>query len=374
MEKIEINKFLPFGESLKDVLLHPSLTSTNLKYLLRQRGVFIESSSDSDTFPLLTCTLLSPLEFEFVKEKIKSKEDNSKIVSRNLEWSSTETLIKVIPDKINLKEILGIDLNRFKIVSQTNFAAVEGNPNKVKMEFKCETNNYNSSWYRAKSEFPGEIVVEKVEAEGKVFMRIIHTSPETLQAADKGVKFLENYFKENNLVSKDKESEKIQYKDFTNESRVQFFLSLTQGSNIFEFQRLTDLDIGPDPNEDPPQEFKKLMSGNVKELKINGNSLHESFFITEKSNHRFIQLAVIETLYNFMYHAASGNCKVRYGFEGFFKKGLTNIEFSVNVSSVNLNDEYMGLNKEKIRVHLLQEFEKFAIGKYYLITRGLQPA
>jgi hypothetical protein len=366
MEKIEINKFLPFGVSLRDVLQHPSLTPTNLKYLLRQRGIFIESNDDVDTFPLLTTTILSPFEFEFIKERIKSKEDNSKIVSRNIVWTSNEPLINAVPDHINLKRLMENNNSRFKVISQTNFAMVENNPNKVRMEFKCETNNYNSSWYRSKNEFPGEIILEKIQTEGKVYMKMIYTSPETFETSDRGIKFLESYFKENNYAANDRESERILYRDFDNDNRIRFLLSLTENSNIFEFVRITDLDIGPDPSQEPSDEFRRLMSGNVKELKINGDSLHQSFLINEVQNHAITELSIMEVIYNFNYHAASGNCKIRFGFENYFKKRFNNIEFSLNIAALNLNDQYASLSKDKVKLYLLQEFEKVVIAKYNL--------
>ena len=41
-----------------------------------------------------------------------------------------------------------------------------------------------------------------------------------------------------------------------------------------------------------------------------------------------------------------------------------NIEFSIDVSTVNLKDEYKGVNKDKVKLFLLQEFEKFKMEKY----------
>lgn len=364
MEKLEVNKYIPFGATLQDILRHPTLTDSKLKYLLRLRGIYIEDGKDEETYPLLLSTILSPVEFEFIKENLKSREDTQKITSRPLEWHNTEDLIKVIPDTINLKEIIKEANLRHKIVSQTNFAPIDGNPNRVRMEFKCETNNYNSGWYRSKNEFQAEIVVEKIEKDNKVYLKMIYTSPETLSIADLGVKHLVSEFKKKSYTKPESTVEKILYNSFNNESRIAFFLSLTDSSDIFEFQRATDLDIAPDKTMEMPPEISKLMTGNVNTLQINGESLHENYLIKEKENHSYIELAYIEALYNFSYYAAEGNCVVRFGFNGYFKKRLSNIEFSIDVSSVNLKDQYSGVNKEKVRIFLLQEFEKFKTEKY----------
>jgi hypothetical protein len=364
MEKLEVNKHIPFGATLQDVLNHPSLSDTKLKYLLRLRGIYLEDSKNNDTYPILLSTILSPSEFEYIKENIRGKELNQKITSRPLAWHNTEELIKIVPDKIDLNKILQDADSRQTIISQTNFAMVEGNPNKVKMQFKCQTNNYNSGWYRTKNEYEGEIIIEKVQENDKVYLRMLYTSPETLSIADLGVKHLVNDFKKKNYTKPNTEVERILYSNFTNEERIKFFLSLTDSSEIFEFQRATDLDMAPDRTMEMPVEIAKLMTGKVNTLKINGETLHEHYLIKEDENHKYIELASIEALYNFSYHAAEGSCVVQFGFNGYFKKRLSNIEFSIDVSTVNLKDEYKGASKDKVRLFLLQEFEKFKMEKY----------
>ena len=364
MEKLEVNKHIPFGATLQDVLNHPSLSDTKLKYLLRLRGIYLEDSKNNDTYPILLSTILSPSEFEYIKENIRGKELNQKITSRPLAWHNTEELIKIVPDKIDLNKILQDADSRQTIISQTNFAMVEGNPNKVKMQFRCQTNNYNSGWYRTKNEYEGEIIIEKVQENDKVYLRMLYTSPETLSIADLGVKHLVNNFKKKNYTKPNTEVEGILYSNFTNEERIKFFLSLTDSSEIFEFQRATDLDMAPDRTMEMPVEIAKLMTGKVNTLKINGETLHEHYLIKEDENHKYIELASIEALYNFSYHAAEGSCVVQFGFNGYFKKRLSNIEFSIDVSTVNLKDEYKGASKDKVRLFLLQEFEKFKMEKY----------
>lgn len=364
MEKLEVNKHIPFGATLQDVLNHPSLSDSKLKYLLRIRGVYLEDAKNNDTYPLLLSMILSPVEFEYLKENIRGKESNQKILTRPLAWHNNEDLIKIIPDKINLKEILRVAESRQTVISQTNFAMIDGDLNKVKMQFRCQTNNYNSGWYRTKNEYEGEIVIEKVKEDGKVYLRMIYTSPETQNIADLGVKFLVNEFKSKNYTKPNTEVERILYNNFDNKERIKFFLSLTEGSDIFEFQRVTDLDIAPDKTKDMPDDIRKFMTGKVNTLKINGERLHEHYFIKEIVNHEYIELAGVEALYNFSYHAAEGSCIIQFGFNGYFKKRLGNIEFSIDVSTVNLKDEYRNVNKDKVRMYLLQEFEKFKMEKY----------
>ena len=46
MEKLEINRHIPFGITLQDVISHPSLTDSKLRTLLRMRGIYLEDFKD----------------------------------------------------------------------------------------------------------------------------------------------------------------------------------------------------------------------------------------------------------------------------------------------------------------------------------------
>ena len=106
-------------------------------------------------------TILSPYEFEFIKENIRGKEVSKKIASRPLAWHNNENLIKVVPDKINLKEILRESGSRHKIISQSNFAPVDGNPNKVRMQFRCQTNNTTQVGIEQKTNMKEKLLLKK---------------------------------------------------------------------------------------------------------------------------------------------------------------------------------------------------------------------
>ncbi len=364
MEKLEINKQIPFGASLQEVLNHPSLTDSKLKYFLRSKGVFIENDKPNSTYPILLSTLISPLEFEYIKENIRTKETNRKILSRPLEWHESRDVIEVIPPSLNLKQFLSDEGFKDKIIQQTNFVPIDGDKNRVKMTYKCQTTNYNSGWYRTKNEYDGEIIVEKVNDENKVYLRIIYTSPETYSVGNVGTQKLVEEFKQNGYTKPNAEIERILYSNFNNEERLDFFLSLTKNNKIFDFQRVTNIEIAPDRTQTLTPEIYKFMTGNVNVLNMDGESLHEHFLIKNRENHKFVEISNIEALYNFSYTGAEGNCVVRYGFLGYFKKRISNIEFSIDISSLNLKPEFRTLNKDKVKSQLLQEFEKFKIETY----------
>ncbi len=367
MEKIDdnINRFLPFGESLRAILQHDSIKDRERRQLLRLKGVFVNNSDEDSTFPILTTSLLSPNEFEFLKEKLQSKEDREKTITRTLDWQSTKTLITAIPDNFNIQEIIKTNFPKYKVIGNPNFKMLENNPNRITLNFKCETINYGKAWFRGKNEFKGEITFEKVKTkDNKVQLQIIHTSPETAEIAEKVSKNLEKHFKASNYMNPQKDIQRIIFKDFTNEERIQFFLSMTERNDVFDFTKATFLDIGPDPSESLPSEINWLELAKVRELNINGEVLHNLPFLKDKMLHKFMVLAEMEIIYDFSLSSVEGNCKVRFGFFNYFKKRIGNIELVVDFVKINPKDKYASVPLASIRNQLFREFEKFKTEKY----------
>lgn len=367
MEKINenIDRFLPFGESLRTVLQHDSIKDRERRTLLRMKGVFVNTTDEDSTFPILITSLLSPIEFEYLKESLQAKEDREKTINRTLEWESDKTLISAIPDNFNIQEVIKTTFPRYKVVGNPNFKMIDNNPDKIVLDFKCETTNYSKAWFRGKNEFKGQVAFEKVKTkDNKVQLQIVHTSPETTEIAEKVSKNLERHFKANNYMNPNKEIQRILFKDFTNEERINFFLNMTEGDDVFEFSKATFLDIGPDPNENLPEEINWLELGKVRELNINGEVLHNITFLQDKSLHKFMVLSEMEIIYDFSLLTVEGNCKIRFGFPNYFKKRIGNIELVVDIIRINPKDEYFNVPITSMKKQLFKNFEKLKTEKY----------
>lgn len=368
MEKIQenINRFLPFGESLRAILQHDSIKDRERRRLLRMKGIFVNSSDEESTFPILLTSLLSPNEFDFLKDRLQAKEDRDKTITRTLEWETPKTLISAIPDNFNVQEIIKTTFPKYKVIGNPNFKMIDKNPNKISLEFKCETNNYSKPWFRGKNEFKGSVTLEKVTTkDNKVQLQIIHTSPETTDIAEKVSKKLENHFKANNYMNPKKEIQRILYRDFSNEERIQFLLSMTEGNEILTYTKATFLDIGPDPSETLHSDIRWLELAKVRELNINGEKLHELPFLKDKNLHKYMELSEMEVIYDFQLPSVEGSCIIKFGFSGYdFKKRIGNIEFMVDIPKIYPKDEYSTVPVHSIRTQLFKEFEKYKTEKY----------
>lgn len=367
MEKIQenINRFLPFGESLRAILQHDSIKDRERRQLLRMKGVFVNSSDEESTFPILLTSLLSPNEFEFLKDRLQAREDRDKTITRTLEWETPKTLISAIPDNFNVQEIIKTTFPKYNVIGNPNFKMVDKNPNKISLDFKCETNNYSKPWFRGKNEFKGSVTLERVTTKNnKVQLQIIHTSSETTDIAEKVSKNLERHFKANNYMNPKKEIQRILYRDFSNEERIQFLLSMTEGNDVFTYTKATFLEIGPDPSETLHSDIRWLELAKVRELNINGEKLHELPFLKDKNLHKYMELSEMEVIYDFQLPSVEGSCTIRFGFSGYdFKKRIGSVEFIVDIPKIYPKEEYASAPIQAIRTQLFKEFEKFKTEK-----------
>ena len=90
---------LPFGETLRPLILASSLKGTDLKFVLQRRGIFVGSHRNDVVVPILTSILLSPQEFEILKNRQRLKDNAPKTSDAKVEWGSTKTIAQAVPDE-----------------------------------------------------------------------------------------------------------------------------------------------------------------------------------------------------------------------------------------------------------------------------------
>lgn len=360
----KINSFLPFGDSLRGVLQHPSVSKTDIGRLLKLKGIYVSSTDDEVTFPLLLTNYVSPREFEYVKNILNSKDDREKTITRRLDWVSDANLINAIPQELDIQRIIKTVYPKYKVVGNPSFRMIEDNPNNITLDFVCESQNYSKEWYRTDNQSKGSITLEKTKSEdGSVRLQIVHTSPETTEIANKVVKNLENHLKSNGHTNPTGETKRITFGNFSNEQRIKFFLQFTAGNSCLKFNKALYIDIAPSPEETLPNNINWLELAKVKELHINGENLHEIHFIKDKSLHKYMELCEMTILYEFSIPNAEGNCRIKFGFPKFFTKRILATEFVVDIEKINTKEEYKSLERN-IRKSLLNEFEDLKTSIY----------
>jgi len=128
----------------------------------------------------------------------------------------------------------------FNTLNHHNVVQIANNPDHISWEFEIERIDLSKNWTNVRSNFKGELRIEK---EGrKVKFTLIHTAEETKEVNRKLVRHLEHHFKDNGDMKRESTMETILFSSFDNECRIAFFRSLTDKilSRCFQFLKISD--------------------------------------------------------------------------------------------------------------------------------------
>lgn len=186
IEHRDIDKFIPYGEALRGFVNQKFITPPVLQSILKERGIFVLNADKDYMVPIVQTLLLSPTEFDKIRDAFARKEDNEKKISREISFSSNATLYQSDIMQMNVEDFLKRQLPTCKIKQAIRFVQTDNNPNHLTAKFTIIRNDINKCWYEQTNEFSGS--VEIINENGKGAIRITHTSPETKDLAEYIVK------------------------------------------------------------------------------------------------------------------------------------------------------------------------------------------
>jgi len=365
-----VENMLPTGEFLRTFLSQPYVSKGELKSILRNRGIFVFGGEKKDYIPILTSTTLCPSEFEDLARCHQSREDSKKNTTQFIPWQSEETLLDSLPEQFSIQQISeGLGTN-FVVDGSPSFYPVNKNPDHIRIDFKIVRKDLSKCWAETDKVFPGSIEMRKVVDKGKVKLVVSHTAKETKQLGNAMTTSLVKNFKQENCVPVGGELRRIDFNSFkTNQERIQFFLELSveTTSNKLIFREIVDLGLCPDQQKKLPKTLD-WMSDKIEDLRLNGKSLHETFFVQEKSNHEFILLHKVVVKYDYEIDVdgelALGSCEVSLQFPEYSKVKDSSSELEAVVKSVAYAGQFSSATKSEIQKVILEEidtqkFEKF---------------
>lgn len=364
-EPQDIDQILPFGEMLRSFMEQSFVSKNDLKELLRNKGIFISSSEKQDSIPILMRTILSPGEFDQLKECQNSKEDNPKIITQSIEWQSNDNLIESLPDRFDLNSILDLEFSNFKVVGSPNFISLNDDPNHIKIDFEVERNDLSKSWSNTKAIFPGSLELKRVIENREVKLVVTHTANETKYVANKTSSNLISHFKRKGLIDEKKELSKILYNSFTNAKRIEYLIDMSKKfkSPLLKFKDLIDLEFSPDKNNTLPDGIQ-WMEKKIDDLKMNGKSLHQTLFVKEKKYHDFIELYRVDANFEFDYKGLTGTCTISLNFPDYGKSKDVSSELEINVKSIVPDSTIKDITRSDLKKILLKEFENIKLENY----------
>lgn len=348
-----IDDILPFGEDLRLLMEQSFISKADLKKLLKEKGVFSCSHEKQDTIPLLMNFLLSPKEFDLLKECWSTKEDNPKVTTQTIRWQTNEKLIDCLPESININNIIAEEFINYSVVGSPNFVPVVNQNDAIKMDFEIERRDLTKSWIANKSRFKGSVLIEK-QLDNRIKITITHTASETKTVGQKFTRYLTNHFKTTGSIGAKEEFEKVVFSAFDNSGRIKFFWDMTkhQKSGDIEFSDVVDLEFCPNASGVLPEEIK-WMEKKIKDLKLNGSSLHETFFIKDAKYHEFIELYRVDARFKFDVNNITGSCVLSYEFPNYAKSKDSSSEMETNVVSITPEKGYKNINVIALKKNIL---------------------
>jgi hypothetical protein len=366
--KVNPSSFIPSGEMIRDLANQTYISESDIKTILRKRGIFTPNNQKERTVSILSCLLLSPSEFEILIDRQTIKEDNLKSagsgkIQLNENFTNLTTFIhdEYIPgliEQISPKNAYLRD--NYKIVGRPNVQTIVRDK-EIEVEVTIERNNYNKSWVNHKTQF--KAIVSFKHAENQLTFQRFFTSNETKSVVNKCVSYFERKCKEKRVVNEQDHEHRVRFDDFDNHGRIVFFLKLFNSSEAraldFEGENAASFEFCPDTNMPLPEELNWM--DNKEELIFRGKKVETTFFLNENKYYENLIVWRMQATFKFelIGRGVSGKIKVDFNFHEYQKDKSHKAPLEVNLASaLELdNNNLTSSQKEEVKKTLLTKFE-----------------
>lgn len=355
----DLNSLLPYGENIRPLLAASTLSDTDLKFLLQKRGVYVKTPQRNNTVPLIASTLLSPKEFEILKNRQQHKDSNIKRSTAQAEWTGEKITVADALSQ-NLEEsikTLILDDSPFKLANY-NIQYVDHDT--VIIEGEIERNDWTKNVFSITSHHQWKLTVHKLPDSNIIEYIAETTVPETKEFLNTLQKSVHKGLQTSKVVSPTKTIQKILATHFkANRYIFEFLYEFTKMKfDCLDFKRIVDVETGLDNRQPFPDNFNWL-KGNIGELRLTalqGKKL-EKTDIVKAGNLGVLVFGEIDAEYSFKFKEANGTCVIEYGFPKFFSK-RSDVEFETKIQRIELGNDCAHVAKESVKRYLLAEFQK----------------
>lgn len=363
MKSIDIQALLPTGEKLKPLLNKSVITESDMKNILRKRGVFFGDSDKKKTIPYLTMSLLSPKEFEELQELQKTKEDSLKFRNLIVQGETEAKLADLLSvDLIDVEQI-DVSLDNCTFNTDVNFQVMSSN--ELVIEYEVSREDITKDWANSESKFTGRIEISKDSNTKEIKFVSEFTSTETEEINLEILKRVSQELKTINEVGNETKFFEITSDKLNNVDRFKFLLSLAKNSSnqLLKYKSVRNIEIGPDKKVDIAIAVPNMaLDNSVKNIIINsdkGETLQNIEYVKNALYHKVLILRAMQVEYNFKIGNAYGSCIIEYGFPHFFRSYKKTKEFEVTINKVWFGKNSVGENVKTASRKILSEFNEF---------------
>src|SRR5690606_36412743 len=348
-----IDSKLPYGETLKSLLLQRQLSDSYLHKTLQKKGIFIGSNSKDKTVPILCSCLLTPSEFSEIREHRTEKEDSTKQRSEKLTLKTEKRIEEELPE-FNITDLCGSEFNEFTFIGIPTFSRVNNNPDHCKIEYEIRCNNHIDSWTEQGKKHKGSIEIKRKGDSIETIAISNHTATATDKINRNLLSFVKRKMKENGDI--EDIDARILFNSFENKDRIDFLWKMTGNSESekLRFDKITDVDLKADRSKNPPKSLNiEWMIQEISRIHLSGDSLQNTLFLSNSDYYPFLLIWRMQATFRYEIKNTEGNCRINFEFSNYPKRD--NAEFEISIESIVPDKPYKHVPTTSIRSNILEE-------------------
>lgn len=367
MSSESLDYILPFGEDLRAFLMQSSVSESLLKRILRHRGVFTSSPEKKDLVSHLLLSYLTPDEFSLLLDSVTTREDSRK--HRTFSHSVTcdnPSLASVIASDFPIHDITQDHFGNSQVLGIPQWTAdPQSGKESYVLSYQVERRSHASDWTQSRRVFDAEVRLTLDTSEKKLVISTTHTATETERNNRLIGRFIEKDFRQKSFIGEGP-ANRITFGSFSNLQRILFFMKFTGINDIpgIRFDKLTDLSLKLDESQAvPDQERLNWMRNKVKTLKLKGDALQDTFFVTDKSCWPFVIVWKTELCFSFDLGGETGRFTAVFEFDDYATKESNDCEFQISIPYLSIDGRQQGHQncshlKRQFATRLNQEKER----------------
>lgn len=316
-KQFDYERAMLWGDRLRVLLNSDHISNGEITETLKEKGIFISSSNKSDTVPLLSASLLTPIEFKRLVEKSFTRESGKKYSSCNFKLTSSDA-----DWKTEILNNFDSAIEGIKLEDDREFASdpsisvdIDGN---VRISYCLRVLDFSKDWIEQEVVYPGEVLLKQSGSGLEIEVNRFRTSKDTNKLNDAITGAIGKFYKSKG-VTLDEKPESIFFDDFNNSERIRFFLQLTSvNTPDFSFKEIGNFEIIRDQEAGalPKEQRIEWMESHVNKIQIKGSDLGKVFLLHEPSYYQYYYLIRMKATYAFKFGANAGDCGIEFSFSG----------------------------------------------------------
>lgn len=357
-KQFDYERAMLWGDRLRILLNSEHISNGEIMETLKEKGIFIGSTNKSDTVPLLSASLLTPLEFKKLVEKSFARESGKKYSSCSFKLTSSNDDWKVEILNNFDSVIEGIKLEDGREFASEPSISVDSDGG-VRISYSLRVLDFSKDWIEQEVVYPGEVLLKQSGSGLEVEVNRFRTSKDTNILNDTITGAVGKFYKSKGVTTNEK-PESILFEDFTNSERIRFFLQLTSVSTPeFSFKEIGNFEIIRDQEAGalPKEQRIEWMEGHVNKIQIKGNDLGKIFLLKEPGYYQYYYLVKMTAIYAFKFGANAGDCGIEFSFSGKASRddNYSGTAFDFSIERLPRLEEG---SKNQVRMAIIQKIQE----------------